>query len=287
MCVFDRDGKLHLMALVAMGSLLLPLPGASALAQEVQAGVDLFQTDPGTSFQDFSSVPIPADFFGPGSDPFHGVIAVEGNPQPTTLCPNDDLSGVDTLVERLDPALVPNVGDTDVIDIEIVSLSLRSVAPIVVTENGGQNPQPWDVEVDLSSVPQQQGSMTVRHLNPAGGTFDSVLPVIPRFTFVRQSDHQTLVLDLGLEAIPPLDFQANGVPWIYSNPPAGSCTSNFCVNPGDLTIEQAILAEHGVLSVCPEAPTPVPVTPPWMLIALAGLIVTFGVLLMRRRYQTV
>jgi hypothetical protein len=48
-----------------------------AFAQDVQPGVDLFETSPGYSQ---GSPDLPADFFGPGSDPFDGIIALEGNP---------------------------------------------------------------------------------------------------------------------------------------------------------------------------------------------------------------
>ena len=31
-------------------------------------------------------------------------------------------------------------------------------------------------------------------------------------------------------------------------------SSNFCVNPGSLTTELSMLAQHGVISVCPQVP---------------------------------
>ena len=261
--VYHENGKTHLLTVALTGCLFSLLLGSSALANDVQPGLDLFQTDPGTTFQDFSGAPIPADFFGPGSDPFDGGIALQGNPQPTTRCPDDDLSGVDTIVERLGVSTHPTIPSTDFVAIEIVELHLRSVAPITVTYNGGQNPELWDVEVELSpSVPQQPGQMDITHLNPTGGTFDSALPVVPMFIFIRQIDGMVLVLDLGeLAFLPPLLFEAQGVPWVHVNPPAASCTSNFCVNPGDLTVEQALLASHGIISICPEATSPNDVQP--------------------------
>ena len=254
MRIFNRDRRRELLTVALIGGLLLPLSASSALADDVLAGLDLFETDPGTTFQDFLSTPVPADFFGPGSDPFDGIIQLEGNPGGFTLCPNDDLSRVDTIVQRLSTASLPLIGDTDVIDTEIVALSLKSVAPITVTWNGGQNPELWDVDVELSALAQPSGSMTIRHLDANGGTFDSDLPVLPKVTFTLVSNPLDIrVLDFGLEATPAVHFLAAAVPWAHSTPPSGSCTSNFCVNPGNLTLQQAPLAQadHGVLSICP------------------------------------
>ncbi len=81
-------------------AILIALPTAG-FGQDILAGHDLFETDPGTTWLGFSYQPIPADFFEPGSDPFDGVIAFAGNPLGShPACPNDDLSLVDTIVER-------------------------------------------------------------------------------------------------------------------------------------------------------------------------------------------
>ena len=105
------------------------------------------------------------------------------------------------------------------------------------------------------SSPQSVGTMVIRHTIPSGGTFDSTLPVTPMFIFQRIGDGAVRYLDLGAFPI-AIQFTGNNVPWAHTVPPAGSCTSNFCVNPGSLTTEQSMLAAHGVLSVCPTAPTP-------------------------------
>ena len=243
----------HLAAL-GLGLALVP---AAARADDVLPGNDLFRTDPGTTFQDFSGTPIPADFFDPGSDPFTGIVQFKGQPLISSPhCPADDLSQVDTIVRRLAPASLPIVPSSDTIPIEILQLQLVSVNPITVTYNGGVNPEPWILDVTLStSAPQAQGSMTLRHLNPSGGTFDSTLPVTPKFIFTRISDNAVRVLDLG-DFGGIIQFQAQNVPWEHTVPPAGSCTSNFCVNPDQLTVEQAMLAAHGVISICPVDPTP-------------------------------
>ena len=52
-----------------------------AAGQDVLAGLDLLDTDPALTWFNFGvpgSPAIPADFFGPGSDPFTGTIALDG-----------------------------------------------------------------------------------------------------------------------------------------------------------------------------------------------------------------
>ena len=241
-------------------AILLAFPlalSAPARADNVLAGNDMFRTDAGSTYQDFSGTPIPASFFDPGSDPFTGTVRFAGSPLGhNTACPLDDLSLVDTIVRRNATANLPLIPSTDTVPIEIVALSLVSVNPITVTYSGGLNPETWNLRVTLSqSAAQVPGSMTITHANPAGGTFSSTLPVTPRFTFTRISDNAIRVLDLG-DFGGVIQFQALNVPWIHSVPMAGSCTTNFCVNPGQLTTELSQLAAHGVISICPQPPTP-------------------------------
>jgi len=81
-------------------------------AQDVLPGVDLFTMPAGgtTCDKHFDSAsggtPLPADFFDPGSDPFDGVIALEGRPLNTN--PTNVLGPTDTIVERLAPATLPD-----------------------------------------------------------------------------------------------------------------------------------------------------------------------------------
>lgn len=47
----------------------------------IEPGLDLFTTPPGgATSQSFAEMPIPADFFGPGSEPFEGRIDFQGAP---------------------------------------------------------------------------------------------------------------------------------------------------------------------------------------------------------------
>lgn len=246
----------RLATVMAVSLLIFP---TVAQGTSVTPGFDLFQTDPTTSYLDFGVQSLPPNFFDPGSDTFSEMVHFLGNPLLNhPACPGDDLSEVDTIIKRLDEATLPNdLASVDVIPIEIVALSLRSTEPITVTYNGGLNPELWDLEVKLSdTLPQPQGTMTIRHTHPLGGAFDSSLPVLPRITFTRQSDNAIRELDFGGLGMAPVDFETLNAPWQHVVPPEGSCTSNFCVNPHQQTVGSANLAAHGVYSNCPEEPTP-------------------------------
>ncbi len=162
------------------------------------------------------SPPIPADFFGPGSDPFDGFVCLNGVPLGETAWGYYETA--DTLVRRsadpFDRCDVPSAGGVTV-DVEIVALSLRSVAPVTVTYNGGQNPESWDATVDLSEVVPPPGTITAVKTHCNGGTYESTLPVQPRFTFTKVGDPgQVLVLDTGLEGIPYITLlQEDNPPW--------------------------------------------------------------------------
>jgi hypothetical protein len=188
----------------------------------VQPGDDAWMTPPPAlpgvgSFVDFGSLPIPADFFDPGSDPFSGVIDLKGTP--LTTFPPGVLGSTDTVVRRPAPTMPLPVGGQDTIPIEIVALSLVSVNPITVTYGGGMNPELWDVRVTLSTTqPQNPGTMTLRRTVADGGTFDSQLPVVPRLDFRRLSDGATRTAD----PAPPDVFQSAGSPWVIPFGP-GAC----------------------------------------------------------------
>jgi hypothetical protein len=262
---------------------LLGVPVGDARAQDVQPGFDLYITNQTNTQFDFNPQPIPADYFGPGSDPFDGVIALKGLPLPQnpfcplppTLCPNDDLTYVDTIVERLDTASLPGVGSSDVIETEIVALSLVSVDPIVVTYNGGLDPELWDVRVCLSET-QTTGNMLIDKTHANGGTFDSDLAVVPLFTFTRQSDSAERVLD-GYPSY--LDIlEAVSVPWEYASPDPLSCRSNFCA-PDEY--EQAgLLAAQGLFSTC--GGSEVPAMPRAATAVLIVAVASLGAYLIRR-----
>jgi hypothetical protein len=239
-------------------------PG-DALADDVQAGLDHFETVPGHTYVDFSANPVPADFFSPGSEPFDGVVNLRGVP----LGPGT----TDTVVRRLDVAVLPPpLPATDTVPIELVQLSLVSAGPVTVRFQADP-PQRWDLWVLPSPAGQPPGQITITHSHQNGGTFDSILPVCPLFVFLNKANNDTRLLDPCAQGAGPIMFEAFDVPWCHN---AGR---HLVQEPGDnfmpgvncpprgrgggngkqLTVEQAQLAAHGVL---PAQTHPAPLPPP-------------------------
>ncbi len=199
--------------LLAAGALGVLAP-APVVADDVAPGIDVWRTPPGST----ATVTIPADFFGPGSDPFDDEIAVQGEP-----FPGQDF---DTVIARLAPAVLVGCPAQATIDVEIAALSLVNSDPFTVTFNGGQDPEDYDVQVCLSdchslALPDALcpgltagdllGGMTIHHDCPTGGTFDSSFPVYAKFTFTPVGGGADRILDVGLEGLPP-ETIATGTP---------------------------------------------------------------------------
>ena len=68
----------------------------------------------------------------------------------------------------------------DTVPIELVDLSLTSVAPITVTYVGGQQPELWDVHVALTPSTQSVGFMTLIEEARNSGAFNLSLSVLLR-----------------------------------------------------------------------------------------------------------
>ncbi len=289
--------SVHLgIALVCAEALLV-----TAATAQLPDPLETWITPPGTgTFVQFgppgSLPPIPADFFGPGSDPFVGqvdFIGLEIDP------PN--LGSTSTLIQRTgDPFLPPDPpgGPPVTIPIEIVELSLRSVSPITVTFNGGQNPESWDLEVDLSVVTPPLGTMTVTKTHANGGTFDASFRVQPRFTFTEVGNPGNVrVLDTGLEGIPPNLLVIAVARWVHKvNPALGVIVQPGAifvpgvveVNPPDQNSQVQSPFEGidpgGVQhTVCaPKGQPSIPTVSEWGLIVMALLLLTAGTILIRR-----
>ncbi|TMM14178.1 MAG: hypothetical protein E6G00_01025, partial [Actinobacteria bacterium] len=181
----------------------------------IDPGYDLFETAPGTSF-DFSNTPLPAGFFGPGSQPYGGVIPLQGTP--LGYFHGKATGETDTIVQRLDPIELHTPTSQAQVPIEIVALSLQSAQPITV--HNGTGTEKWDVSVGLSPTASPKGSMTIHGHDKQGGTFDSTLPVLPKLTFSRLGDRKQVTLDVGkLPVSSPrrsgLDLRAHHVHYTY------------------------------------------------------------------------
>ena len=196
----------------------------SSIPPDVHATVPGDQ--PNGSFVEFGTgyiPPIPADFFGPGSDPFAGQILLEGDP-PDPLNFDDITTVVQCFGEPVAPTAPP--GSIGTVDIEIIELSLKSIAPITITYNGGMDPEEWDVYIDLSETPSPAGQLAATKTHDNGGTFTADFYVQPVFTFIKVSDQTTHILDTAW-MMPPLHF-TGASSWVHSVDP-----SLYILAPGD------------------------------------------------------
>lgn len=163
---------------------------AAPNAFPVAAGNDEFETaGDGETYHDFGGDPIDANFFGPGSNAFNGIVILKGVP----LGPG---SNVDTVIQRHQAVQAPG-GSTA---LTMTGLSLVGTSSITVTYNNGTPSQQWNVAVGLSSYKASTGSMKIN-----ASTFDSTLKVWPKFTFTRVGGGGgPLVLDTGAPGGPGL-----------------------------------------------------------------------------------
>jgi hypothetical protein len=195
---------------------------------EVEVGFDLFMTTQTTEvdLSDFGLGVVPLE----GDDSFFGI------------------PGVDTIVARLEPAGVPDVGNSMAVDIELVALSLVSVDPVDLGTAGF-----FDLHVVGGSLelPQLQGEMTINRLDPNGGTFQARLPVDTLLHFFEVGG------DGSNDFIQPFqdEFNSQGV-WSHT-PRSDSCFPEEAggffpgVDPITMdkvpTVEEAALATHTVI----------------------------------------
>jgi len=112
--------------LVLAAMMLVVIP-ATALEPIIYNGSDLWITPgDGTTFADFSHIPVPADFFCSGSTPFAGKVVFEGVPLKTE--PSGILGPTDTIVQRLDDAVFDENGFAST-RIQMAAMEFRGIEP--------------------------------------------------------------------------------------------------------------------------------------------------------------
>ncbi len=235
--IADRSGAaFRLLALVVVAVVLIAAP-AQAADPPVPPGTDYLRTVDAQF--DFGINPLPADFFGPGSAPFTGAVQLEGNP-----FDQEHLGNTDTLIERLNGVVPPPFPAEATIDIEIVELSLTSVAPIEVNEGTGSSF--WDVSVELDpDTPAPAGILEATKTHPDGGTFTTLFNVQPRLTFTRVGAPWDIrVFDRDDNGLPPIQLQsAADADWSYFPP-----VDPELIPPPALGNEFFLLGDHFLVS---------------------------------------
>jgi hypothetical protein len=228
-------------AVVSCG--LLGASGRVALADPIAPGFDLFETPAGASQVDLTSFGI-------------GIVPLQGYRPPVSalFAPpynSPSLNDTDTIVQRLAGISPLPVGGSGNVPIQLVALSLQSVAPVNISGNF------YDLKVLGGSLltpsdPSPVGNMTVNHTLANGGTFSSILPVHATLTFTQVGNPSNTFSQPFADT-----FTGNGV-WshtpreddVHFPPfPSGGMYPGVDPNTGQkvLTSEQAQLAAHGVL----------------------------------------
>ena len=181
------------------------LLGLSPLAADtvIRRGIDSFITPAnGRTYYDFAQRPIPAGFFCKGSKPFKGRVTFKGLPL-TTQTPGD-LQGADTIVERLDDAVLDAQGFAKT-RLQFRALSLVSIAPIK-TACGA-----FHAYLSLDGQ-QRVTTMRINRTEEGGGIFSAPLAVNVRVTFIPVKPLKTKNARK-LELTASVTFPASPIPW--------------------------------------------------------------------------
>jgi hypothetical protein len=178
-----------------------------AVQTDILLGEDYWTTlDGSITFGSPDLPPIPADFFGPGSDPFEGQVALKG----VKLSP--ELGDADTIIQRLEEPIMPEVPSSATIPIELVGLQLKSVEPIYIPPDSF-----FDVSVTFDPGFPPEGTMFVDRTYTDGGTFNMQVTLLPHITFQEVSGGP--ILEYPPSLVGPLTQQTGAPhPWSYIPP---------------------------------------------------------------------
>ena len=176
-------GIVFLVGVALVTTLFVTAKSRAATSAFIPSGNDEFETTAnGETYHNFQASPVPAGFFGTGSNQYQGLVPLVGVPL------NPSVSDTDTIIHRNQDVLAP--GSTT---ISMTALNLASINPISVSYTDNHT-EDWNVQVNLSDFQASGGSMS---FNSDGSAFDSSLSVYPKFTFTRVSDGAVRVLDTG------------------------------------------------------------------------------------------
>ncbi len=204
-----------LLASSAFGATAHILPRPYPIAKNVQAGNDLWTTpDDYNTYLDFSyNGGLPAGYFGPGSDPFTGIVYLYGIP----LANDQGIPwNTDTVIDRPQATGFMAVGSCKTIPTVFIALHLQS-HPFTVSFFGGAYTQTFTLTAGLSpTATQSSGSMTICRTQLNGGTFSATLLA---YFLLRYTDTGTLAtfeVDCGTGACPEATLNSVGNVWRYT-----------------------------------------------------------------------
>lgn len=201
-------------------SSLMALPVA-AQDPVISGGDDGWTTPGGGSTQlKLSSFPIAGVL---GSAPVSDQVSLKGKPL------DAGLGSIDTLLTRSD---IPVGGGTG--DLQIVALNLESEGDVVLRDG-----RRYRLRVCLSKSGSSTGSATLVRENGDGGTFDSVLPVLPKLILTPVGGGSPVVIDCGTGACSEMEMGSENTPWVQ----AGGGSSFDPVAKGVTPIRSGIVVD--------------------------------------------
>ena len=197
-CCYGPRGRWSATVGCAVVAAFLVCAASGVYADDVQPGYDYWVTEPVGTYLDLSGDPLPSDFFGPGSDPFDGVIALRGEP----IDPGSS-GDSSTIVLRSTPALLPPPYPSfDYVDVQMTELLLVSTNPITVTFFGGIDTGHYDVEVTLNPAFLSDGTMRINAVDGGGGIYSEIhIGIYPRIMFL------------------PIEPDLTPIEWLPDDPP--------------------------------------------------------------------
>jgi hypothetical protein len=200
------------------GSPLEGYTGATTGTIRLETGEEVVQEDPIFPGEDhFTSPcgsigfglnsdypPLPAGFFGPGSDPFDGIIALEGTNSDGSQIPEWDV-----VINRMDIASFPQpFPSSQSVPIEIIELKLKSSEPIGVGFDGFPAESFFDVFFEINIPVASQCILT--QMDDFGGEFEYLLTFHPIVTFVDLETGDSHVFNPAAQGEAPLTFTSEG-----------------------------------------------------------------------------
>ncbi len=185
-----------------------------AITTTINPGSDLWAVPCATfSFGPNGDYPaLPAGFFGPGSDPFDGIISFKGQNSDGSKIPASDMT-----INRLEGAVFSEPYPiSNVLPLEEVSMSLISSSPIVIRSEGIDSF--FDIWTELSLDAPHGGTANVTMENPHGGSFTQQLTFTPIFTFVEVGNpSHTIVFNPASMGYGGISYSSAGsYPWTLS-----------------------------------------------------------------------
>lgn len=244
---------------------LLAMPGISQADYVVAPGFDLFKTD--TAYLNLGSGPIPFEGVPLGTHDFGGLVGSAGT------------GDTDTIIQRIGEASVAGSGLSDEISIEIVALQLVSVVPIDVGEGSDYH------YATLQTATASTGTVDITFDSEAGGFFDSI--------FTVYFDLRIGALDGPILFSGSKTFTSSGNPWAR-DPVDGLAVkilaANYLLKDGFVPDQDfwAPTAQHDAgdgseHNVSTGKHYAIPTVSEWGMIVMTLLVVTAGVVVIRKR----